>query len=167
GSVYVEWEHKFLVRVADANGQSDADRPTVPGRPRRDGGGFVSVAIVDKARGTVVVRALDSAGTVLWETPLSLGDPVWHIVLADSDAEGSSYVGGVTGRESATPPYRIGDEHVVLVRLAPTGAETGRIVLPYQPSTEEAEREFTVADDGTVYWMQRSSTGVTISPHRF
>src|SRR5439155_22678525 len=46
--VYVEWEHRMLVRIADANGMSDPERPTLPGRPRRDGRGFLSFAVTDK-----------------------------------------------------------------------------------------------------------------------
>jgi hypothetical protein len=165
GDLYVERAHRLLVRIADAGG-GPVDRTTLPGRPSRDGQLFLNAAIGDRAAGQVLVSALARDGQLVWQTPVSLGAPVLYLVLFDSDAAGSVYLGGRVGHESAAPPYRVVDEAIVLVALSPGGAPRGSLTLPAAPSEEESFRELTVGDDGTIYRMVASADGVRIEAYR-
>jgi hypothetical protein len=162
GAAFAEREHGELVGVADADGRPLADRPTLPGRPRRDGRAFLRGAIVDRAAGTFAVRALDASGAPLWDATLAFGAPVLYIVLLDSDASGAAYAGARTGRESAQPPYAIVDERIELRSLDASGSARGALSLDATPAPEEIFREFTVADDGTLYRMRRTPDGILI-----
>jgi hypothetical protein len=166
GNAWVEREHGPLTRVATADGNSDPARPSLPGRPSRDGRDFLSGAIADRAAGTAIVRALDAAGQPLWQATVAFGAPLLYIVLLDSDAAGNVYVGAHVGHESTAPPYAIVDEQVIIAGLGPDGATRGALALPAAPSEEEAFREFTVGDDGTIYRMLRSEAGVVVEAYR-
>jgi hypothetical protein len=167
GDLYAEVEHQRLFRIADAQGTSDALRPSIPGRPTRDGRLYLNGAIVDRGAGRVLVRALDGDGATVWETPLDVGAPVLYIALLDSDAAGNVYLGAVTGRESAAPPYRIVDERLVILGLSPSGQPRGSLSLPETPAFEESFRELTVGDDGTIYRMRKDEGGVEIEAYHF
>jgi hypothetical protein len=166
GNFYVEREHSEVVRIADADGRADAARESVPGRPSRDGLHFIAAAIAERAAGTVLVRAANLDGKPAWQQLVPLGAPVLYLSLLDSDRAGNVYLAGHVGHESAEPPYRVVDEELVIVSLAPTGEPRARLVLAAVPSEEEAFRELTVGDDGTVYRMVRSESGVTIEAYQ-
>jgi len=166
GNVLVEREHRGLVQIADAQGRSVPERPSVPGRPRRDGGAYLNAAIVDRAGGAIAVKALDSAGRVLWESHVALEAPLLRVVLLDSDAAGNTYIAGETGHESATPPYRIVDLQIGIVSLDPSGSPRGRLTLASAPAAEESFRTLAVADDGTIYRMRATPEGVVIEAYR-
>jgi hypothetical protein len=166
GDIYAERAHRLLVRLADQDGNGSSDRPTLPGRPTRDGRLYLNGAIADRAAGAVVVRAFERDGTLAWEAPLSLGAPVVLIALLDSDAAGSVYFGAIVGRESAAPPYRVVDPELILRALTPDGRERGALVLPWVPAEEESFRELTVGDDGTIYRMRRTAEGVVVERYR-
>jgi hypothetical protein len=167
GNLWVEREHQQLVRVALANGNSDADRPTAPGRPSRDGRDYLSGAIADRSAGTALVRALDADGNVLWQQVVSLGAPILHLTLVDSDAFGNVYVAGHTGSESKAPPYSIVDEKLVIISLSPDGSPRGMMALPAEPPATEIFRELAIGDDGTIYRMVSSDAGVIVETYRF
>jgi hypothetical protein len=166
GNAYAEREHGELVRVADADGHASRDRPTLPGRPRRGVGGFVRGAIADRATGTFTVRAYDASSAPAWETTLSFGGTILYIVLLDSDASGAVYAGARVGSESPAPPYAITGERVELRSLDASGQPRGALTLDGAPAPEEVFREFTVADDGTVYRLRRAADGVTLEWYR-
>jgi hypothetical protein len=165
GNFWVEREHQELVRVADANGNSDPDRPTAPGRPTRDGRWYLSGAIADRSSGAVRIRAVGSDGQPAWEVTVSLGAPILYLSLLDSDASGNVYLGGHVGRASAQPPYPIVDEQLVIVGLSPDGAARGMIALPAAPPAAELFRELAVGDDGTLYRMVLGASGVTVETY--
>jgi hypothetical protein len=166
GNAYVEREHRTLLRIADANGTASTDRPTLPGRPRRDGRAFLNGAITDRGAGLVSVRAFDAAGTLLWETPVGMGAPVLHLVLLDSDLAGNVYVAGEVGRESPNPPYQLTDLKVVIVALAANGSLRATLTVDAAPAAEESFRPLAVGDDGTVYRMRRTAEGVVVEAFR-
>lgn len=166
GGVYVEREHRALFRIADESGRADPARPSVPGRPRRDGGAYLNAAILDRGAGLVTVSAKTADDRLLWETPVGLGAPVLHIALLDSDAAGNTYVAGEVGRESPTPPYRLVDVRLVIVGLAPNGTVRGTLSLDATPAAEESFRPLEVADDGTIYRLVRTPAGVVVEAYR-
>jgi hypothetical protein len=166
GNFWVEREHAQLVRVATADGHSDPERPTAPGRPSRDGRLYLSASIADRASGAALVRGLAEDGRVLWHQLVSLGAPLLYLSLLDSDARGNVYVAGHTGRESAQPPYQIVGEKLVIVGLSSDGAPRGMMELPASPPLAESFRELTIGDDGTIYRMVFSDAGVVIETYR-
>lgn len=157
GELWLEREHKQWSTLDGAR--------TAPGRPTRDGR-FVAGAIVDRAAGRARVQVFAGDGTPAWDAVVDFGAPLMFLALLDGDAGGSIYVGAHTGRESATPPYRIDDESLTLVALGPDGRERARLTLPAPPPREEAFRELWLGDDGTLYWMRRSDGGVTVEAYR-
>jgi hypothetical protein len=167
GNFYVEYEHQAMVRVADSDGNSDADRPTVPGRPSRDGRIFLAAQLADRAGGTALVRGLDAAGNPLWQSLVSLGGPLLYLTLLDSDADGNVYLAGHTADSSPQPPYALVNEQLVIVSLSPSGAPRGLMALPASPPVAENFRELAVGDDGTIYRMILGESGVTVETYHF
>lgn len=165
GNLYVEREHGAWLELADAEGRAVASRPRAPGRPLPDGR-FVTGAIADRAAGTARVRVLDGDGNPAWEAAVSFGAPLMFLALLDGDSAGDVFVGAHVGHESPAPPYRIEDEALVLVALGPDGRERARLTLPAPPPAEESFRDLSVGDDGTIYWMRRTASGVVIEAYR-
>jgi hypothetical protein len=167
GNLWVEREHQELVKVADADGTSDPDRPTAPGRPSRDGRLYLSAQLGDRAAGTASVRGLDGDGNALWQVTVALGAPILYLTLLDSDAAGNVYLAGHTGRPGAQPPYPIVGENLVVVGLSPDGAARGLLTLPAGPPAAESFRELAVGDDGTLYRMTLGAAGVIVETFHF
>ena len=147
GDLYVEREHGSWLRFVDAGGDVNPARKPAPGRPTRDGR-FISAAIADRAAGTVRVQMFNSDGSASWSEIVGFGAPIMYVALLDSDAAGELFIAAHTGRESTTPPYRIGEETLAAVALTPLGDELGRMTLPAPPPHEEAFRDLYVGDDG-------------------
>ena len=84
-------------------------------------------------------------------TQISSPRPAHAIVLLDSDAKGTIYL-GVAGGEPAEASVACidpGDGHII-----------GRVVLPLSHTPEESFRDFTVGEDGTIVFAMRGETGV-------
>jgi hypothetical protein len=166
--IYVEREHAQVVRIADANGNADPDRPELIGRPSRDGRLLIAAAIGDRANGEIVVRGFDRrSGQPLFTQPIRVDEPILHIVMLDSDRQGNIYLAVDVGREAPQPPYPIVDEKIVIPRLSSTGAPRGAIEVPPFPSADESFRPITVADDGTIYVMTAAEGGLTVTRYTF
>ncbi len=166
GALYIEREHGAWLRLADPSGAADPSRAAAPGRPTRDGR-FVSAAIVDRAAGRARVSLFAGAeDPAAWQATVDFGAPLMFLALLDSDAAGRIYIGAHTGREATAPPYAIGDESLTLVALTPDGSEAGRLTLPAPPPREESFRDLYVGDDGTIYWMRRTTAGVVVEAYR-
>lgn len=165
GELWIEREHAAWLHLADAEGRADPARRPAPGRPMRDGR-FVAAAIVDRDAGRARVRVFNIDGTPAWDAFVEVGAPLLFIALVDGDAAGAVYLGAHTGRESASPPYRIGDEALTLVALGRDGAERARLRLPAPPPREESFRDLYVGDDGTIYWLRRTDAGVVVEAYR-
>ena len=162
--VYVEREHSALVRLGDANGQSDATRPEWLGRPSRDGRTLVQVAIVERAAGELRVSASDRAsGQPSWTQTLRLGLPILHVVMVDTDRQGRVYIAADVGRESSVAPFPIFDEQLLIFRLDASGAPHGALGLPPLPTGTESVRPISVDDDGAIYVMTATDSGLTVT----
>ena len=168
--IYVEREHAALVRVADASGKADAERPEMAGRPSRDGRMLIAAATsgADRAAGELLVKAFDRAtGKPMWEQRVSLGAPIIHLLMLDSDRAGQVYVAAGTGRESPEPPYQIVDEAIMVARLGPGGNPRGTLPLPAFPTPDETFRPMSVDDDGNVYLMVVGGDGLRVMRFSF
>lgn len=166
--VYVEREHGSVVRIADGSGATDPARSELPGRPTRDGTLFITAAFLDRAAGTVVVRAFARATQKpAWERSLQLEAPVVQILMLDSDRQGRVYLAASIGHEDPQPPYKIVDESITAVRLGSGGVERGRLRLPPLPAVEESVRPLSVDDAGDLYVMAPRPEGLEVRRYRF
>jgi hypothetical protein len=166
--IYVEREHGVVVRVADAQGNSDPDRPELPGRPTRDGRYWISAQLIDRANGVVAVRAVDrNSNQPAWQSEVRFPAPILHLLLLDSDRNGMVYVAADMGTESAGPPFMILEERVGVARLGGGGSPRGMIEIPAFPTADESFRPLTVDDDGSIYAMVPGPDGVDVVRYSF
>ncbi|MCK6551984.1 hypothetical protein L6R52_39500 [Myxococcota bacterium] len=164
--IWVEREHGSVVRVADANGNADPERPELPGRPTRDGRAVVTAAVTDRAAGKLSVTAFDR--TTLeprWTQSLTLALPILQIVMLESDLGGNVFVGVHVGREGPEDPFPIIEEMITVVRIDATGNVTGSVDLAVTATGDELHRPVTVGDDGTIYQLAPGDTGLTVQRH--
>jgi hypothetical protein len=166
--IYVERDHEAVVRIADAAGKSDPNRPELAGRTSRGGHLLLAAAIADAAAGDVLVSAVDRAsGQPAWQQPIHLGIPIVHVITLDSDAAGLVYLAVDVGRETTSAPFRIVDERILVARLGSGGAPRGMLSLPPLPTADESFRPITVDDDGTVYVMAAGDNGLAVTRYVF
>ncbi|MGC4121466.1 MAG: hypothetical protein QM765_44200 [Myxococcales bacterium] len=156
--VYVEREHGSLVKVGDTSGKADPERTEVPGRPSRDGKSYVMAGLIDAAAGREFVNSVDRATMERRFTrELRLGMPVLAIVLLDTDASGTIYLGSLVAGDPATG----GGAFVRVACLSGAdGVPIGSVDLPANSGPEETFRELVVLDEGGVVYAQRSESGV-------
>jgi hypothetical protein len=112
----------------------------------------------------VLVTAVDRAsGQPAWKQPIHLGTPIVHIITLDSDRAGMVYLAVDVGRETASPPFVITDERILISRLGGGGTPRGMLEIPPLPTADESFRPITVDDDGAIYVMAAGddSLGVT------
>lgn len=146
--VYVEKEHGALVRVGRIDGQP-AEPGELAGRPSRDGKLLLNAQI---AGGAVALNAIDRAsGTVRFARAIPFPRPLRALVLLDSDARGTIYLGASAGPEHTAQ---------IVCLASADGAVVGRVVVPVSEGPEETMRDFAVSDDGTIVWALRSEHGV-------
>jgi hypothetical protein len=163
--IYAEREHGSVVRIADANGNSDPDRPELLGRPSRDGRLLLQAEILRRS-GQIMVRATDRATSELrWARTLSTGTPILHVMMLDSDRRGRVYVAVALGNENAA--HEIVDEHVAVFRLADNGTPTGTLRLPAMTEADESFRPISVSDDGAIFAMMPGPNGLVVTRYDF
>lgn len=150
--VYVEKEHGALVLVGTTDGTAADEGAQLAGRPTKDGALLLTAGLSSKAQGRAYINALDrKTGSLRFARTMLFARPSHAIVLLDSDAQGTIYL-GVAGGEP-------GEAHIAC--LDPSdGHVTGRFALPLSHTPEESFRDFTVGDDGTIAFAVRSDEGV-------
>lgn len=158
--IYVEREHREVVRVADAEGRPDPERPTMWGRPSRDGATLLRAALVDRLAGTVSVMAAARAnGAMDWSRTVRLDGAVLNLVLLDGDRRGRVYLGALVATQRGEV---LGDLHVALVRFTQAGEPDATLRVPMPPGAEEVFRQLVIDDDGHVFAMVPSGDGLEV-----
>ncbi|HZI13202.1 MAG TPA: hypothetical protein VE153_22670 [Myxococcus sp.] len=164
--VYLERENGMTVRVGDAAGTVDAERPVLDGRPSRDGASLLSMAVIQVAKGRFWVRSLDRAsGQMKFMREFVLATPILHLSLLDSDAAGRIYAAANVAREEqdpATGDFHLVDQSVQLLCLSPGGELQRVLSLPPNRMAHESVRDLTVRDDGVILYMHRDEEGVRL-----
>jgi hypothetical protein len=158
--VFVEKEHGPLVHVGNTSGATSQTRDEIPGRPTRDGRGYIKAGITDAASGRAyVVYNERPSKEHRFTRELRLGASIWAIVLLDTDLAGTIYF--------AAEIEDAGSENVVLLTcLDPaTGAPTGSALLPSNTLPEETFRDLVVRDGGGVVHALRTEEGVTYTEY--
>ncbi|MFC1655220.1 hypothetical protein ACFL2F_05375 [Myxococcota bacterium] len=147
--VWVEVEHQKLVRIADASGKADPQRPWVPGRHSMDGAWLLSAALDGRKAAVISVRPVDSD-----DAPAALrvefGEKILFLTALESDPEGNIYLGARLEKAE------------VLVILASDGTEQARIALPVSGLELEQFRSLRMGQDGGVYLLHFAGPGATL-----
>lgn len=163
--VYVEREHREVVRVADADGRPVDDRATLWGRPSRDGVTMLRAALVDRATGAVSVTAASRAnGAMDWSRTVRLDGMVLHLVLLDGDRHGRAYLGAAVATQRGDV---LSNLHIALVRFSPSGEPDATLRLPMPPGAEEVFRQIVVDDEGRVFAMSPGPAGLEVVAYTF
>ncbi|MBS2013102.1 MAG: hypothetical protein JST00_09460 [Deltaproteobacteria bacterium] len=152
-NVYVEKEHGALVPIGTIDGQPPpSDATDLTGRPTKDGQLLVTAGITSKREGKAHVNAVDRKTMALrFARSVSFPRPSHAIVMLDSDARGTIYLGVATGEPTEAN----------IACLDPSdGHVTGRVVVPMSHTPEESFRDFTVAADGTIAYALRTEESV-------
>lgn len=158
--IYVEREHREVVRIADASGREDPARPTLWGRPSRDGAQLLRAAMENRALGTVrVTVAARENGAVDWSTVVPLGAAVVYLAMLDSDAAGRVYVAAEVGEFTEDG---VRNARVMLARLNRAGVVDGTLRLPAMEGGDEVFRPMCVDDAGAVYVMVPGRDGLEV-----
>jgi hypothetical protein len=166
--VYVERGQGMAVRVGDVVGNVDPDRPLLDGRPSRDGGSLLSMAVIQVQAGRFWVRSLDAVTQRMkFMREYVLPTPILQLSLLDSDRTGRIYVAAQVGRElPINPATRESggwvDQSVQLLCLSPMGEVQKVLSLPANTLAEESVRDLAVREDGVIFYMHRTQEGVRI-----
>jgi hypothetical protein len=153
--VYVEKEHGAVVQIGTIDGRPAEDGVALAGRPSRDGTLLLHAAM---AQGRVVLNAIDrKTSTLRFARSIPFAQPLRGIVLLDTDLRGAIYLGASAGAPN--------EAQVVCANPA-DGTVLGRLTLPTSAVPEETFRDFSVADDATIFYAVRTEEGVTYSSAR-
>ncbi len=151
-NVYVEKEHGALLLLGTTDGKPADDATQLSGRPSKDGALLLTAGLSSKAQGKAYLNAIDRKTSALrFARAVQFPRPAQAIVLLDSDAKGTLYLGVAAGEP--------GDAHVACLD-ATDGHVLGRVALPLSHTPEESFRDFTVGDDGTIAFAVRTEDSV-------
>lgn len=163
--LYVEREHRELVRLTDARGEPDPSRATLWGRPGRDGATLLRASIADRPRGMVTVSAADRAtGAMDWSHTVTLDGAILHLVLLDGDRHGRVYLGAVAGRELGGA---FTDPRTLVVRFDRAGVPVATLQLPAPPEADELFRPLAIDDEGHVFALSPGADGLSLVEYTF
>lgn len=142
-----------LVRICDASGEEDKERPIVKGLLTRDGSYLLQARVLGDITVTVLRATVDKSNIDHYEMYFEI--PVLYTNFLDTDKNGNIYVGVslLDQSRSKTPPYSIEESHEIVVVLDSNGSEKRRIYMPVSTNAEEVTRSFRVTPDGTIYQL--------------
>lgn len=150
--VYAEREHGALVLIGGTDGTPATDDEQLTGRPSKDGTLLLTAGLSSKAQGRAYLNAVDRRTSSLkFARSILFPKPAQAIVLLDSDAKGTIYLGVASGDP--------GDAYVACLDPG-DGHVLGRVVLPLSHTPEESFRDFSVGDDGTIAFAVRTDEDV-------
>lgn len=161
--VWIEYEHRELVRVADAAGRPDELRPRLMGRLSTDGG-------------RILRAALDGPGSVrLWSSAVARPDQALErfarvdtgaaearLLELETDARGRTVVVALAIDERPVPPFDVFAAAIRVIVLAPDGREEARFHLRVPESAEAQFRPIRLGADGALYQLACSDEGVEV-----
>lgn len=165
--VYVERADGMTVRLGDAAGTPDPERPLLDGRPSRDGSSLLSMAVIQAEAGRFWVRSVDRlTGQQKFMREYVLPTPIMYLNLLASDAAGRIYVAANVARElpldPATGNTQTVDASVQLLCLSSMGEIQKVLTLPPSTVPHETVRDLTVREDGLIFYMHRTAEGVQL-----
>lgn len=161
--VWIEVEHGRLVRVADAAGHPDQQRPAVPGRFSADGRWLLSAAREGQGAAVVLARpASDPGAAPRLFAHVRFALPVLYLVALESDPAGRVLLAAHLARFRPTRPFDVIEEHLEVVLLAANGREADRLRLPVSRGALDRFRSLFVGPDGLLYHFYFDETGASL-----
>ena len=152
--VYVERNHGALVPLGTLDGRPPGGNE-LSGRPSKDGALLVSAGEIAAPRGQIYLNVFERAKqSLLFTRKIGLGAPVHQLVLLDTDARGTVYVGAWIVRAGE------GDAVLVSCFASSDGRDLGQALLRVNEAPEESFRDFAVDADGTIVYALRGEHGV-------
>jgi hypothetical protein len=159
----VEYDHDALVRVADAQGRPDPDRPTMPGRFSGDGQRLLSAALDGGNAAVVLARSVGAPqGPVQPLARVEFPLKVAHLLALESDAAGRIFLAALLYRAREVEPFDVVQSAEALVVLDPDGRELTRLMFPPSIGPEEQFRPFILGANGAVYQLGFDQSGITL-----
>lgn len=152
----------YIVRVCNAEGEPDKDRPMISGKLCRDGKNIIKAKKIGDITVTITRSLLGKSSIDKYTVYFDI--PVMYITLVDIDDNGNIYLGVNLLEESIGegPPYSIEKSHEVVLILDKNGKEKQRIYMPVSTKVEEVNRSFRVTPDGTIYQLVIEEEGATM-----
>ena len=147
--VWVEVEHRKLVRVAGADGKADPDRPWLDGRHTADGAYLVLAALDGRLAVNITLKPIDSAGAPVVRR-VEFNEKILFLTALESDPEGNIYLGARLEKTE------------VLVIISPDGPELGRVALPVAEIELEQFRALRMGQDGGIYQLHFAESGARL-----
>ncbi|NOZ86169.1 MAG: hypothetical protein GXP49_07865 [Deltaproteobacteria bacterium] len=162
--IWVEDEHARLVRIADAHGVPDPNRPSILGRPSLDGSMNI-LARIEHPRGVVLqIRSTDNPGEESVAS-VTFASRISFLVELATDRIPRIFLAARLMDIDDAPPYRVRGVHNVVVVLDRTGKEITRLSLP-APGRDVDEEQFKsirIGPDGSIYQLLFSSNGIVLT----
>jgi hypothetical protein len=151
-----------LVRICDASGERDAERPMVRGLFSRDGSSLLRARKIGDITAVVKRNRVGRSGTDTYTLYFDI--PIFCITVVDTDMNGNIYLWVELLEESSGkgPPYSIEDSHGIVLVLDSTGREKRRMYMPVSSGAEEVVRSIRMTPDGTVYQLVLGEEGATM-----
>lgn len=159
--VWLEYDHRRSVLVADRDGTPRATRTSVTGRPY-DAPDLRAHARLAGPRAVEVWTVGRKDEVIRAHAELVFARPVARIVALDLDAEGRVFLVAHLRDESPEAPFAITGEALQVRVLAPTLEELQRVELPPSVGPWEQLREVVVTESGALYRMAFTSEGVEV-----
>lgn len=157
--VWVGYE-STLVRVCDANGKADPDRPAVSGRFSRDGRYLLSTVKVGDITASLTRKRVGEDKVENFSVFFDL--PILYFTLIDTDAGGKIYLGVTLLAEGVDPPYNLEQSREEVVVFGSTGSELKRLIMPVSTDAGGVTRSLRLAADGTVYQLVIGESSATV-----
>ena len=162
--LWVEVEHQHQVRVADADGNPDSQRPMLPGRFSANGPHLLMADRSGVDRVAIHVRpAAQPQSPPVLLAELAFPMAVMQIVALQSDVFGRVYLAVQLMRLGARPPFKPGDLGEQIAILDAAGREFARLNLPIRTSPEEQFRPYRIGADGALYQLLCGADGATMN----
>jgi len=161
--IWVEIEHHRLVRVADADGNPDPDRPAVEGRFTADGGWLLTAAL-ERLDGAAIFKQStggEARGQELMAR-VRFSDRVSHLLTLDSDTAGRVFLAAHLVALREVSPFDVVESRDEVVILAYDGTELGRHALPTAQGSAEQFRSIAVGPDGSISQLLLDENGATM-----
>lgn len=159
GDVYVEAMNGDLRRIGGLDGSRETDAGVAPGRPMRDGRGWITARIANPESGAVHVYVVEKETLAQrWSRQVTAHVFVEGIFLVDTSAAGTVYL-GVTGNVPGAPEDATSAE---LLCLDPErGAVIGAIDLGVRVGPE-AILDAKALDSGGIVYSVFTKDGVRV-----
>lgn len=158
--LWVEWAHQHLVRIADALGRSDLDRPRAWGRFASRSPRWVRAVRAGPHEVVLLARRRGSARpSVRAMSRISFSVPVRQILGLAPHPSGAVTL-AAHSVEGARAPFSC--DSVILVHLRSDGSEAWRLDLPASAEGLSPLRMLRLGLDGALYFLHLGRRGVEV-----